>query len=138
MWEWASVTSNLPGVRDVFLMMIMFISFTVITQRRQENRNDLWLRFFLSLTNASTNDFLECESKVFWEEGIDAGIEGRVTVPQPKENREDEGWNTLLTKSSPHVHYEEREPADYESANDYTCGPIKYIQKQTKKKVFNS
>lgn len=67
---------------------------------------------------ALAHDLLEGEAEVFWEEGVDARINGRVTVAKPEEDGEEDRRDALGTERPHHVHREERHPTNDEPAYD--------------------
>jgi len=67
---------------------------------------------------ALAHDLLEGEAEVFREEGVDARINGRITVAKPEKDGEEDRRDALGTERPHHVHREERHPTNDEPAYD--------------------
>jgi len=74
----------------------------------------------VGLLSAQTlaENLLESEAEILAEEGVDAGIDGRVAVAQPEEDGKEHRRDALFAEGADDVHGEERHPAADESADD--------------------
>lgn len=61
---------------------------------------------------------LECESEVLAEESVNARIYRGIAVTEPEQNAEDRRMDAVRAKRTDEVHREERQPAEYEAADD--------------------
>lgn len=93
------------------------------------------------VAQAAADDALEREPEVVAEQRVQAGVDGRVAVAQPEEDREDQRVDALDAERAHHVHREERQPAQDEAAHDdaQRLGRLRlhpeplHLQNQTKK-----
>ena len=70
------------------------------------------------VAQAAADDALEGEPEVVAEQRVQAGVDGRVAVAQPEEDREDQRVDALDAERAHHVHREEGQPAQDEPAHD--------------------
>lgn len=64
------------------------------------------------------DDLLEGVAEIAAEKGVDARVDGRVAIAQPKEDGEQHRRDALRTKRPHHVHREERHPAHDEPTHN--------------------
>lgn len=70
-----------------------------------------------SIVTAEQN-FLKRVPKLRTENGVDDRIERRIEIAQPENDRHHVFFEQLRTDGHYHSHYEERQPAEHESACD--------------------
>lgn len=63
------------------------------------------------VAQAAADDALEGEPEVVAEQRVQTGVDGRVAVAQPEEDREDQRVDALDAERAHHVHGEEWQPA---------------------------
>jgi len=70
------------------------------------------------VAQAAADDALEGEAEVVAEERVQTGVDGRVAVTQPEEDREDQRVDALDAERAHHVHREKGQPTQNEPAHD--------------------
>lgn len=65
------------------------------------------------------DDGLEGVAELLREKCVKDGINSRIAVSEPEEDREDEGGRARAAERTQQIHGEEGQPTENESANDY-------------------